>query len=298
MKEKLVVVLAVLMMCIAPSLVKFADAPPLILALYRMSMAFAAMLVFVLVFQRAALRALTRRDVLVTLAAGGLLGLHFAAFFASVQLGGAVTAATVLANADAVLVAAVSVFFFHKPIRGRALWGILVAAAGILTVIIGDWNGRAALLSDLAALAAVVLFTAYFLFGSHQRKTLTNGVFTLLAYGGSSAVLLLSALATGTPLTGYAPVNTVSALCLAIFPTILGHGLIAWAVRYLAPVYISMNKLFIPIGASLLAYFLFGVLPTVPQAAGSAVVLAGLALYLSAGAGAGASPEDASEVSP
>lgn len=293
MKEKLVVVLAVLMMCFAPSLVKFADAPPLILALYRMSMAFLAMLVFVLLFQRRELRALTRKDVLVTLAAGGLLGLHFVAFFTSVQLGGAVTAATVIANADAILVAVVSVFFFRVPIRGRALRGIVLASVGILAVILGDWNGGGALLSDLAALIAVALFTAYFLLGNRQRKTFSNGVFTLLAYGGSVVVLFLSALATGTSVLGYAPVNTLSALCLAVFPTVLGHGLITWAVRYLTPVYISMNKLFIPIGASVLAYFLFGVLPTASQAAGSAVVLAGLALYLSAGAGR----ESATEVS-
>ena len=47
-------------------------------------------------------------------------------------------------------------------------------------------------------------------------------------------------------------------LLLAIFPTLLGHSLLNWAVKWVSVNVISMSILFEPIGASILAYFILG----------------------------------------
>ena len=85
------------------------------------------------------------------------------------------------------------------------------------------------------------------------------------------------------PLTGY-PGRTLAAfLALALVPTLGGHGLVNRALRFLPAPTVSVFLLGEPIGATLLAFAIFGEVPGAWTLAGGAVVLSALVVVARAG---------------
>ena len=83
--KRLIVLLGVAGVSLSAVFVRWSTAPSLILALYRMAFSAALMAVPVLAGRRRELKSLTRRDVLLCLASGLFLGIHFAAYFGALR---------------------------------------------------------------------------------------------------------------------------------------------------------------------------------------------------------------------
>ena len=64
---------------------------------------------------------------------------------------------------------------------------------------------------------------------------------------------------------------------MAIGPQIIGHGTFNYAVAYFPAALVSLLALLEPIGASLMAYVLFGEMPSLVAIAGMTLVLVALA---------------------
>jgi len=97
----------------------------------------------------------------------------------------------------------------------------------------------------------------------------------------TSAVLLLAlVLGAGVPMTGYPPRTVGAFLALALVPTLLGHGLVNRSLRSLPAPTVGLFLLGEPIGASILAYFLFREVPSASTFAGGGLVLFALGLVV------------------
>ena len=134
----------------------------------------------------------------------------------------------------------------------------------------------------LLALAAAVFVSIYTLIGRVQRATLSTTVYTFLTYLSCLAVLLVIALASRTPVTGYGGRELLIGLGLAVLCTLMGHSLFSWCLKFLSPAYVSAVKLCEPVISGLLAVPLFGEVPTLLQLAGMALVLGAVLLYTKA----------------
>jgi drug/metabolite transporter (DMT)-like permease len=97
-----------------------------------------------------------------------------------------------------------------------------------------------------------------------------------------TAAVTLGVLATvlGVPLGGYGRGSWLGFLALALVPTLGGHGLQNKALRLLPAPTVGLFLLGEPIGASILAFFIFGEVPGTWTLAGGAVVLGALAFVL------------------
>jgi drug/metabolite transporter (DMT)-like permease len=84
----------------------------------------------------------------------------------------------------------------------------------------------------------------------------------------------------GVPFTGYPPRTFTLFLLLALVPTLGGHGLVNLSLRHLSAPTVGLFLLGEPLGASLLAYFAFGEVPTPWTLAGGALVIVALAVVL------------------
>ena len=69
-------------------------------------------------------------------------------------------------------------------------------------------------------------------------------------------------------------------LLLAIVPNLLGHNLFNWAIKYVSTNIISISILFEPIGATLLAFIIFGEYLTYTQVLGGVVVIVGITAFV------------------
>lgn len=67
---------------------------------------------------------------------------------------------------------------------------------------------------------------------------------------------------------------------MAVFPTIFGHALFNWALRYVKAAVASVSTLGKPMGAAILAYFIFGEVPSLLQLVGGCIILTGLYILL------------------
>ena len=210
--KRLIVLLGVAGVSLSAVFVRWSTAPSLILALYRMAFSAALMAVPVLAGRRRELKSLTRRDVLLCLASGLFLGIHFAAYFGALRAT-SIASAVVLVDTEVFFVAAASALFLGQRLPRRTWPAVLLAFAGSAVVALADSAaGTNALLGDLIALAGAAAMAVYTMIGTVCRQRLSTSVYTFLVYTSAAATLLAAALLSGTPLAGYGPVNGLTAL--------------------------------------------------------------------------------------
>lgn len=277
--KRLIVLLGVAGVSLSAVFIRWSTAPSLILALYRMAFSAALMAVPVLAGRRRELKSLTRRDVLLCLASGLFLGIHFAAYFGALRAT-SIASAVVLVDTEVFFVAAASALFLGQRLPRRTWPAVLLAFAGSAVVALADSAaGTNALLGDLIALAGAAAMAVYTMIGTVCRQRLSTSVYTFLVYTSAAATLLAAALLSGTPLAGYGPVNGLTALGMAVCCTLLGHNVFSWGLKYLPPAFIATVKLMEPVFASVWGLLLFGERPGWLTVAGGAAVLLGVGLY-------------------
>lgn len=273
----LVICLAVLSISGASILVKLATAEPLVIAFYRLAFS-VVLLGGPLLWQRAERPA--RRDVGLSLLSGVFLALHFATWFFSLTLT-SIASSTVLVSTHPFLVLAYNYLVRGEKTTRPALLGVMVSVAGAVLIGWGDFSLDArALLGDLLALLGAVTVTGYFLIGQHVRQRVGAVVYSATAYSSATVVLLALAAVWGSPLTGFETQNWWIFAGLAVFPTIFGHTLFNWALKFLPASVISVNILAEPIGASLLAYMIWRSMPSTTSLVGAIMLLLGIGIFL------------------
>ena len=100
-----------------------------------------------------------------------------------------------------------------------------------------------------------------------------------MTYAFAAATLLVATLLGGVQLTGYAPVNWLSALWLAVVCTMLGHSLISYTLKEESASFVSSAKLLSPVFAAVLGWLLFGEVPVAQVIVGSLVIIISVYAY-------------------
>ncbi|MEG4121552.1 DMT family transporter [Microcoleus sp. N9_B4] len=119
----------------------------------------------------------------------------------------------------------------------------------------------------------------YLLMGREaQRRGLGIGGYIAIAYTVAAIVLLPLPFAFGTTYTNYPDIVYFYILLTAALPQLVGHTILNWAVVQIFPTLVTLAILFEPVGASWLAYLLFGEVPAPAVLAGAAVLLLGVAI--------------------
>lgn len=280
--KKLVILLGVAGASLSAVFTRWSTAPALVLALYRMALSAALMAVPALT-RRRELTVLTRRDVVLCLVSGAFLGLHFTAYFAGLERT-SIAAAVVLVDTEVLFVALASAAVLGQRLSGRAWAAVVLAFGGSAVVALGDSAGGGALLGDLIALGGAAAMAVYTMIGALCRRKLSTEVYTFLVYLAASVSLLVVALLSGTPLTGYGAVNGLTALGMAVCCTLLGHNVFSWGLKYLPAAFISTAKLLEPVLSSVWGLLLFAERPGWMTILGAAAVVGGIALYTRASA--------------
>jgi drug/metabolite transporter (DMT)-like permease len=291
----------------AAVLIREADAPALIIAAYRLSIASAVLLAFaagregwskskrrigqaaVSVTQAAGLNGATEtqaartparfrpsRTTALTVLAGVFLALHFAFWIASVKETSIVTS-VVLTTAQPLLVAvAAGPLLGERP--SASVWlGIGLAIAGSALMIGDDAGSSDTLRGDAFALLGAALAGAYFLVGRSLR---VGGAgwreYVTGAYSTAAVVLIALAAASGASFTGYSTETYAYMLLLALVPQLIGHTALNRSLGYLPVVAVTVAVLGEPVGATVLAMAVLGETPTPLELAGGLLVLAGV----------------------
>jgi drug/metabolite transporter (DMT)-like permease len=275
-------VVGVIAVSFAAPLIRLADAPPLVVAFYRNLLATAVLLPPALFWRWDELRSLERREVGALAAAGLLLAVHFSAWIPSVTLT-TVAASTVLVATTPVWAAVGSRLLLGERVPSRAALGIAVALLGAMIISGADVAVSVrAFAGDALALAGAISAAGYLLAGRQLRQRRSLLVYAVVVYAACSAALLVAILVTGTPLGGYSARSWLMFALLALGPQILGHTVFNYLLGDVQATVIAVAVMGEPVGASILAFVLFGEAPALIAVAGGVLILAGIYVAVSA----------------
>ncbi len=273
-----VLLLGVIGVSTSALLVRFSHAPSVITAVYRLGWTVLLLLPVVLLRFREELLRVKRRDILLCALSGVCLALHFLTWFESLKWTG-VAVSTVLVSTEVIFTALGFALLLKGKIPPLGVAAILLAFGGSAVLALAGGGQKSVLYGNLLALAAAFFVALYTLIGKIQRGYLSTTIYTFLTYLSCFLTLLLMAVGSGTPLTGYGGREWLIGLGLAVLCTLMGHSLFSWCLKYLSPAYVSAVKLCEPVCAGLLAAPLFGEIPTPLQLLGGAVILGAVLLY-------------------
>lgn len=266
-------------MSFASIFIRFCDAPPLIIAAYRLTLATLILLLLALPRTLRESRRLSRKEILPSLAAGLFLCFHFAFWITSLQYT-TVASSVIFVTTNPIFVAVASTFILRERISLALLVSILMAVVGGTIIGWGDLGkGRDQLYGDFLSLLGAVMATGYLLVGRRVRQKVSLTTYITLVYGGAALFLILLAFLKGDAFFGYAPKDYLLFLLLAVGPQLIGHSSLNWALRFFSATLVAVVILGEPIGASILAYFILGENPGINLIWGGALVLLGI--YLS-----------------
>ena len=287
--------MGLLAVSVSAILIRFAqgEAPSLVIAAWRTSLASLLLLPFALTRQRAELRGLTRAEWGLALSAGGMLGIHFASWISSLEYTSVVNS-TVLVTTNPIWVGLAAPFVLKEPLTRPLKIGIGLAIVGSLIISLSDalvvengrWvgfdlaagGGTWPMLGNGLALLGAITAAAYMLIGRQLRPRLSLISYLTVVYSAASLSLILMVWVSGASLFGYSGQTYLLFALMAIFPQLLGHGSFNWALKFLPATYVSITILGEPIGASLLAFLILREFPTHPLVAliGAIFVFSGI----------------------
>lgn len=259
--------------------IRWADAPPISIAAYRLGLAALLLTPLALSARRSQLQALTQSDMRYALLGGVCLALHFIFWISSLEFT-SVASSVVLVTTNPIFVALGSHFFLKESVTLSVAVGIASSLVGGLLIGYGDFlAGPNVLLGDGLALLGAVMASAYLLVGRRLRAHTDLLTYIFLVYSAAAIVLLVTALVLRQPLWGFPQETYLWLVLLAIGPQLIGHTSFNWALKHLPASTVAVIILGEPVGSTALAYFLLGEPITPLKAIGGALILLGI--YLS-----------------
>jgi drug/metabolite transporter (DMT)-like permease len=288
----LAIFIAILAVSTASIFIRFAqkEAPSLAIAALRLVFASLLLAPLALTRYRAELAGLNRREVLLGIASGLFLGVHFAAWISSLEYT-TVASSVVLVSTGPLWVALLSPMFLNEKLSPAAFAGLGLSLIGGAIIALSSgcvWNrglsceamstvlAGQSVHGDFLALVGAWAVTGYLIIGRRLRAHINLVPYIFLVYSTAAVSLLITALAFGIPVLGFHPVTYVWLVLLALLPQLIGHSTYNWALKFLPAAIVAVTTLGEPIGSATLAYFILKEKPTVAVIAGGALILAGI----------------------
>ena len=299
MSPLLVLIVAVLATTYAGPLVRFAAAPALAIAFWRLTLTLPVTGILALRGSRepGAGSSGTRplllpapRSLLPLMALSGLLlAFHFWSWIASLRFT-TVASSVVLVSLKPVFAWGLAVAWLREHPTRTERWGIALAVIGASLIGLGDARlSLGALGGDGLALLGAVTGAGYYVIGRRVRQTVGIWRYATGVYAVAAAALALLALAHAAPLIGFARRDWAVFGAMAAGPMLIGHTGMNYALRHFRATTVNVAALGEPVGASVIAWLVPAIheVPPLTALVGGVLVPSGIALSLKAGNGKG-----------
>lgn len=275
-----VLLIGVISVSTSAILVKLSSAPAGIIAFYRLFFTVMIMFPFFILRYVSEIKFITKRDWVFSSIAGMFLAFHFILWFESLNYT-SVASSTVLVTLQPLFAFIGTYVIFKEKFSLKSVICGIFAVMGSVIISWGDFRiSGTALFGDFLALAACALITAYLMFGQAVRQRVSLVTYTFVVYSVSAISLFVYVLVVQEPLFPYPASDWIYFILMAIVPTLLGHSLFNWSVKWVSTSVISMAILLEPVGAAILAYYLLGENILWTQVLGGSIIIGSLAIFL------------------
>jgi drug/metabolite transporter (DMT)-like permease len=270
----IVLILAAVVLGLAPILVRLADTGPAAAGFWRFAFALPWLLVMT---ARPGGEGIGRPSNWMVLA-GGMLVLDLSFWHYSIALT-SVANATTLTNLTPVVVTLVGWFVFRERPRALFLVALAAAIAGALTMSLGADGGQGSNppLGDVFAGVTALWYAGYFIAVKGARDRHSAGRVMLWSTAIAAPGLLLAALVLGEQVLPGSWGGWAACAGLGLMH-VVGQGGVAWSLGRLPAALTAVTVLIQPVVAALLGWMIFAETLTPMQAVGGVVVLAAIVL--------------------
>lgn len=240
-KPVIALAIGVIFISIFPILTKMNLTPPIVAAFYRMAIATAVLLPYVLITGK--LKKATVRLTLFSMLCGLIFGLDVGVWNISIQASTA-TQATLLTNLSPIWVG-IGAFFFFKNKPKRNFWiGAVIAiigmvlVVGVQTFLNFDFNFAFGF-----AILSGMLYAVYMLLSKEILNEVDVWNFMILSLISASATLGLLSLLMGEPFSGYSQLGWISLVVQGLICQLAAWLLISYATKHMRATRVSVSLL-------------------------------------------------------
>ncbi|MCF8566946.1 DMT family transporter [Alicyclobacillus tolerans] len=259
--------------------IEWSNSPASVIGMYRLAFTVVLFVPFVFRYKRAILQ-IAWRDWMLLALSGAFLGLHFLFWIESLKRTTVASSMILMSLQPAFAMAGAYFVLAQRPDR-RGLWSLLLALVGTAIVSGGDLGkSNAVVIGDMLSLLGAAAIAASRLIGQVLSARTPAYVYNVSVFFFAALVLCAYNLGFSIPMAGYPWRDWGIFALLALVPTVFGHALFNWLLKWVNAVTISMAILGEPIGAIALAYLLLGQTVRGYQVVGGAVTLFGVFLFL------------------
>lgn len=259
--------------------VRWSEAEVSVIAMYRLYLTNLLMLPLAWKYRKELFR-LDRKQWLLIIGSGIMLGLHFLLWMSSLRLT-TVASSTVILTLEPILVMLGSYWIFGAKSNRMMLIGMGMAVLGSIAIGAGDFRvSGQALMGDFLSLLGTIAVAVHMLIGKHLRASLSAFVYNFWVFGTAATALALYNAVNHIPFTGYSGREWGLFLLLAIVPTLFGHYLFNWLLKYMNATAVSMAVLGEPVISSILAWILLGERLTTLQLLAGCLILSGVWVFM------------------
>lgn len=281
--------LGMLAVATAPPLILLAGVPPFALATWRLMAVGVILLPFCARPLLRDLRQLTAREHGWLWGSGILYGIHFGLFNLAFEHTSK-ESVVVLLGAQPLMAAAVGAIWLNEAITRIMVGASALAICGLLIFVWHDYTFDSAhLVGDALVLVCGLAIVLSYSIGRRLRARMSLVGYLGGLYWIGGLTCLLIALIAGDSLYGYADDSWFWLACAIIVPTLIGHSLFHYVVKYVPVFYVNLTILGEPILALLLMYLLRGHYTqfgqsslSLPQLTGGSMLLVGVGIGLTA----------------
>jgi drug/metabolite transporter (DMT)-like permease len=253
-----------------------ATVPALVLAFWRMLTASGMLWSYSVIRPAGKLSSANKKRIIF---AGIFLGCHFACFFIGIR-NTSIANATLLGCVAPIFTVIISIFQ-KKKINKMTYVGLIIAIVGGGIVQSGDISLNSAnLFGNSIALLSALFLAITFVLAEEIRQETANVVYGRSLFFVASITVLLIAATAGDSILNFKAGDIPWFLFLGLVPSIFGHNLLNYAVKYITPTAVSSVPLGEPIIASIFALLLFGEAIPFGALLGGPVVLIGVYIII------------------
>ncbi len=279
-KTYIILLSGVLSVSFAAIFIRLADAPPLVIATYRMAIASVILIPIASTKFRRSFSKLSKRDILLILLSSAFIALHFWLWITSLSYT-SIASSVVLVTAHPAFVVVISYFLWGERLNKLTIGGIVVALIGVIFINYGGLTfDSQSILGNLLALVAGFFMGAYLIVGRQLKTRIDILSYLAIIYTCSAGILLVATIASGYNLFGYSPTTYLMLILLALVPQLIGHSCLNLAVRLMPVTLVSVAILGEPVGATMLGSFILDEIPTANEIAGGLLILGGIFIVM------------------
>ena len=215
-----------------------------------------------------------------TIIAGILLGIHFAFFYTAVKLT-TIANATILGTLAPFFTLIMEIIVLKRKYKKIIYLGLILSIIGSIIIMFDDVSFSSQhSLGNLCALICSICLSISFMIAEDVRKTEGTVQFTRLLYSIAAITIVIISFITLDNLNINSSYSFLGLVYLGLVPTLLGHNMFYYSLKYITPTIVATIPLGEPVIASIIASYIFLEVITLNTILGGSFCIIGIGIIL------------------